>query len=98
MMIYRYEPSFRYCSVVVLNSNLNFIREVNARIDEGDFAGDANLNGLAAVLAGSEEAFNLELVEKCESWYQWMIGEIWSHMMMISGNWWSHMVTNGDIV
>ena len=54
---------------------------MNARIDEGDFAGDANLNGLAAVLAGSEEAFNLELVEKCESWYQWMIGETWSHVV-----------------
>ena len=52
------------------------LREVNARIDEGDFAGDANLNGLAAVLAGSEDAFNMDLVEKCESWYQWMIGKL----------------------
>jgi len=51
-------------------------REVNARIDEGDFAGDVNLNRLAAVLAGSEQVFNTELVEQCESWYQWMIGKL----------------------
>ena len=62
--------------LITINSLSISLREVNARIDEGDFAGDANLNGLAAVLAGSEDAFNMDLVEKCESWYQWMIGKL----------------------
>ena len=51
-------------------------REVSARIEEGDFAGDANLSALASVLSGSEEVFSMDLVEKCESWYQWMIGKL----------------------
>ena len=70
-------------------------REVNARIDEGDFAGDVNLNRLAAVLAGSEQVFNTELVEQCESWYQWMIGKIWSHMV-IAGHMRQHLVTSTE--
>jgi hypothetical protein len=34
-------------------------REVVARLEEGDFAADANLTALASILAGSDDVFNL---------------------------------------
>ncbi len=51
-------------------------REVAARIDEGDFVADENLARIAAMLAGDDEVFGGELVDKCESWYQWMTGRL----------------------
>ena len=47
--------------------------EVNARINEEDFATEPHLSQLADILSGSEEIFNGKVFEMCETWFEWMV-------------------------
>ena len=50
----------------------NWQLEVVGRLQAGEFAVYPQLNTIAEILAGREEALN-GVADKCETWYQWMV-------------------------
>ena len=46
--------------------------EVVSRVQAGEFAVYPQLNNIAEILAGSEEALD-GMANKCKTWYQWMV-------------------------
>lgn len=71
----RYSPQLMMSSVDFDFRFKHWQKEVHSRLDEGDFASSHELHRLALVLSGSEEALG-EIADKCETWYQWMIGKL----------------------
>ncbi|TRY74421.1 hypothetical protein TCAL_10429 [Tigriopus californicus] len=71
----RYSPQLMMSSVDFDFRFKHWQKEVRSRLDEGDFASSHELHRLALVLSGSEEALS-EMADKCETWYQWMIGKL----------------------
>ncbi len=50
--------------------------EVVARIDEGDFATMPEILLIGKILAGNEETFKEDVLSKCETWYEWLMGKL----------------------
>jgi len=50
--------------------------EVVARIDEGDYATSPQLGFIAKILAGDEATFKEDVLGKCETWYEWLVGKL----------------------
>jgi len=50
----------------------NWQREAVSRVQAGEFAVYPQLNNIAEILAGSEEAID-QVAGKCKTWYQWMV-------------------------
>lgn len=50
----------------------NWQLEVVGRLEAGEFAVYPELNLLAEIMAGQDEAIN-SIAERCETWYQWLV-------------------------